>query len=627
MTTTAEHVLIDHSLLLRDPDIVRRIHRKKGLPFVTYAALEELITRAKGNNQPDSGASLLNYFSNKNSRFHEKLPKGLVLKPGDLLAEFAFEGQSIFAIKRSAPLSTPQRAPLCVELSSHYDLLLLTDNKNLFPYCKALNVRAQLWTGPASPKKIMPFELPATPTTRPDSPIQITNVPREGHALISSSGRHIRLGKAISSGGEGSIYALPGGREVCKIYHAEKLTIRRQQKIELMVTRQIVEQGICWPTESVRNIEGQFVGYVMPMANGRTLQSSAFGKPMLAKAFPSWTRKDLVNIGIAFLKQVHYLHSLNIIIGDINPMNLLVTQESTRIWMVDTDSFQIEGFPCEVGTPNYTAPELQGQNYAVFLRTKDHELFAVATMLFMILLPGKPPYAQQGGGSQEENIKNRNFPYRYKKNSGKGKTSVTPKGAWQNIWSHLPYTLKQAFGNTFEDNQRTQIDKWLEQLNLYATALDQNKSSNALFPDAFHISDPVETICGSCKKTYIESKKWVLTRKSTRCSQCQRRANVEEMARESQKEIERAQQRPPPPTITIAAPQHTKPTQPRAIQTIAPPIPRNPPSVSPAKVVIRQPQRHVTSPRPEPKKTIAKKPDSAKSVLFRLLNLLLKRFL
>ncbi|RML94152.1 hypothetical protein APX70_07765, partial [Pseudomonas syringae pv. maculicola] len=64
--------------------------------------------------------------------------------------------------------------------------------------------------------------------------------------------------------------------------------------------------------------------------------------------------------------------------------NLLVTQDSTKLWMVDTDSFQIEGFPCPVGTVNFTAPEIQGVNYGTFMRTKEHELFAVATMLFMI---------------------------------------------------------------------------------------------------------------------------------------------------------------------------------------------------------------------------------------------------
>ena len=96
-------------------------------------------------------------------------------------------------------------------------------------------------------------------------------------------------------------------------------------------------------------------------------------------------------------------------------MNLLVTEDSTNIWMVDTDSFQIENFPCPVGTVNFTAPEIQGRKYPEFLRSKEHELFAVATMLFMLLHPGKPPYSQQGGGSPSDNIKAMDFPYRFRK--------------------------------------------------------------------------------------------------------------------------------------------------------------------------------------------------------------------
>ena len=38
-----------------------------------------------------------------------------------------------------------------------------------------------------------------------------------------------------------------------------------------------------------------------------------------------------------------------------------------------------------------------------------NENFAVATLLFMIMLPGKPPYSQQGGEDPVSNIMKMNF--------------------------------------------------------------------------------------------------------------------------------------------------------------------------------------------------------------------------
>lgn len=92
------------------------------------------------------------------------------------------------------------------------------------------------------------------------------------------------------------------------------------------------------------------------------------------------------------MKKVDYLHERNIILGDINPANILVVSPK-EVYFVDTDSYQIENFPCPVGTDNFTAREIQGKNYAEFLHMMGNEYFALATLLFMIIVPGKPPYS------------------------------------------------------------------------------------------------------------------------------------------------------------------------------------------------------------------------------------------
>ena len=302
----------------------------------------------------------------------------------------------------------------------------------------------------------------------------------------------------------------------------------------------------------INNATGEFIGYIMPRAYGQTMQSTMFVKPKLEKTFPNWTRRDLVNIAGTFVDHVTFLHQHNIIIGDINPMNLLVTEKSEEVWIVDTDSFQIEGFPCPVGTVNFTPADIQGRNYAEFLRTVDHELFAVATMIFMILFPGKPPYSQQGGGSPAENIKSRNFPYRFYKEAGQSSPEVSgkdaPQGTWQYIWAHLPNSIREAFFNTFREDRRTSVDEWVSLLINYRDRLDRGSASNEMFPLGFLVRDPVQLPCAKCSKPFIASQRYVdkmsAEGKSVWCPECANRVRVEKLARQSQRTTEQVTGKP-----------------------------------------------------------------------------------
>jgi serine/threonine protein kinase len=356
-----------------------------------------------------------------------------------------------------------------------------------------------------------------------------------------SGGHEFHLGALISAGGEGSIYETPLAGQVCKIYHRNRLTSLKKRKIELMVSRRIDRPGICWPTEVVTDRTGEFVGYLMPRAAGTTIQKAMFVKPVLEKTFPNWRRRDLVNVAGTFVDHISYLHSLNIIVGDINPLNLLVTEDSTRLWMVDTDSFQIENFPCPVGTINFTPPEIQGRNYAEFLRTKDHELFAVATMIFMILFPGKPPYSQQGGGTPADNIKSRNFPYRFSTRPDNDNPEISgksaPRGSWQFIWSNTPRRIRQAFFSTFHEDKRTSVEEWVDLLIDYRERLNLGQFTNDLFPDNFRILDPIQVSCARCSVSFVASNAWVekmrLEGKQLWCPSCANRFRLERLAAKS----------------------------------------------------------------------------------------------
>jgi serine/threonine protein kinase len=241
-----------------------------------------------------------------------------------------------------------------------------------------------------------------------------------------------------------------------------------------MVKKNISYSGICWPERVVYDENGKFAGYIMPEAAGVEMAKSLFKtKKIIEKRFGNWDRRNLVNLALTILEKINYLHKHNTIIGDINARNILIKSDK-EVYFVDTDSYQMDEFKCPVGTINFTAPEIQGKDYKTFFRTFEHEYFAVATLIFMIFLPGKPPYAYQGGGNQQENIKNKNFSYPVDDHIN----WRAPKGVWEFMWNDLPYDVKKAFYNTFKLDRRLSAEQWIKVLSEYKREMDENEDSS-----------------------------------------------------------------------------------------------------------------------------------------------------
>ncbi len=345
--------------------------------------------------------------------------------------------------------------------------------------------------------------------------LPVSKIPTTGDSVTATRNgktKPLRLLDELGRGGEGSVYKtnIPG--YVAKIYNPEKITRLRYKKLELMLTKNIDCEGVCFPLAMILNQRNEFVGYLMRTASGRDLGKSVFMPMLLKKYFPRWNKIDTVQLCVTLLKKLKYLHDRNIILGDINPYNILVVSPK-EVYFVDTDSYQVEGFICPVGMPLFTAPELQNQK-EYGLRTLGNENFAVATLLFMIMHPGKPPYAMQDGIGIKENIISGEFSYPF----GERKTGKVPKGPWRFCWSHLTYQLKSTFyetfwrnGNLHSEKKRPSTGYWLRLFETYLESLKSGKMSEwdeealLIFPTRFK-KDRNKTYakCKLCGKEYDE---------------------------------------------------------------------------------------------------------------------------
>lgn len=356
-------------------------------------------------------------------------------------------------------------------------------------------------------RQVEPFD-PRAKFKGADQLIAVGEIPSLGDKVqfeSPSSSGYVTLDELLGEGGEGSAFAVSGDR-VVKVFDRDHLTRHRQAKIDLLVSRELHSDGICIPEAVVKNGQGEFVGYMMPRARGNEFRVIMNPRRFL-KAFPGWSKGDLVEVCISFLEKIAYLHSLNVIVGDINPKNVVVDTDK-HVWLIDADSWQIDGYPCPVGTPMFTAASALGRPYSDSLRTTEEELFAVATMLFMVLITGQFPYARTGSdGDPARLIREANFAFQVGERSNRDQ----PEGNWKYMWSHMPRDLKEMFWHTFHrDGDRyatpPTANEWLRAFRQYRWWLTSDKNfdpmSNDVYPFRFKAFRPDTPVleCPQCHR-------------------------------------------------------------------------------------------------------------------------------
>lgn len=382
------------------------------------------------------------------------------------------------------------------QLNSVHGKQVAVSRINRYGYLSRFLTPEQRGSSSASNSAAGPFFPGAPLVEEREERLVVEQIPGQGD-LVQAGGTTLVLGEMLAQGGEGTIYDLGDGT-VAKIFRAERLTMGRRDKLALMTSKPLAISGVCWPKELLWSSNGCFVGYRMERAQGIELQKCAFTRQALEHYFPAWEKKDMVQLCTTILEKISSLHRCGILLGDINPRNILVVS-STEVWLVDCDSYQVGGYPCPVGTVRFTAPEIQQHRFTSFLRTPGNENFAVATLLFMLMLPGKSPYAQQGGDDLGEAIREMNFPYP----CGENRREHTPAGAWRFLWSHLPRYLKEDFYETFQrggaystEQTRLTAEQWLFAFRYYLKLLEENKlqqqdpQSGLLFPNRWKNTDP-----------------------------------------------------------------------------------------------------------------------------------------
>lgn len=230
----------------------------------------------------------------------------------------------------------------------------------------------------------------------------------------TDAGVSVRLGQELGRGGEGAILEVEGTPSACAKIYSKKLSGEYHHKLVRMVDNPPSDpaydsskhRSIAWPEVLLYADKRRqdLAGFTMPKIDGKLFKKAlSFIDPgdRLKNFQGALTWRHLFTSGYNIASAVAAIHKRSYCIGDFNESNVLIAP-TALITLLDCDSFQVADpqrgttYRCPVGKPEYTAPELQGKSFRDHDRTVATDSFALAVMLFQLMMEGTHPYQAKG---------------------------------------------------------------------------------------------------------------------------------------------------------------------------------------------------------------------------------------
>ena len=177
---------------------------------------------------------------------------------------------------------------------------------------------------------------------------------------IYLNGRRHNLDQSqlIQAGGEGMVFRL--GSTAIKLYHTPNPAhIAKLRHLWDSGLGASLPTAVYTPTTPITDQHNQIIGFQMPL-----LPDGA--QPLKKLANPIFCQKQAIEPQhlIPLFRNIHHtldqLHRNHVIVGDLNDLNLVITQSPptlTSAW-IDVDSYQFGGFPCPVAMVPFLDPTL-----------------------------------------------------------------------------------------------------------------------------------------------------------------------------------------------------------------------------------------------------------------------------
>lgn len=291
-------------------------------------------------------------------------------------------------------------------------------------------------------------------------------------AEIFVNGTRYVTSALVGRGGEGSVFAIQGrDGHLVKIYDAS-LRSSREPKVRAIVGSNLAGRTslVAYPRELALDRNGAFVGFLMRAISGHRPLHELYSPKSRKQHFPEVDFRFLIRAALNLCKAIGQVHKQGCVIGDLNHSGVLISPQAT-VALIDADSFQIANgkttFPCLVGVPEYTPPELQSQNLSGIIRTHDHDAFGLAVAIFHLLFLGRHPYAGRSASNDNDSLSDCIAKHRFAYSiSRRHQTRATPPPGALTLTDFPPYiadSFELAFG--VDPTKRPDSSHWVRALN------------------------------------------------------------------------------------------------------------------------------------------------------------------
>lgn len=321
-----------------------------------------------------------------------------------------------------------------------------------------------------------------------------------GDSLVTDDKETVTLTSLISTGAEGLVFCTNNEDYVAKVYHRGGITPLRWYKLMKMRALGLDAQNICWPVKLLYSKDKTPVGYLMRKASGHTISRAFDGPDAMEKYFPNWTRLDVVESALSFLRIMDYLHLHGVLAGDIQLKNAMI--DDSGVHLIDNDSVQYQDLPCPVGTEEFTRPELWDKSFVSFLRRPQDEDYSISILVFSMLFCGQHPYAQRNGlETLRDEMDAMSFPYTV----DNSEDERIPVGGYDKIWNALTPELKDMFVRAFAKGEIFECAEWTFAIEAYRDQLKnrafEDEEVYRVFP--YRVEEKKEVSKRSMAKTVI----------------------------------------------------------------------------------------------------------------------------
>lgn len=262
-------------------------------------------------------------------------------------------------------------------------------------------------------------------------------------------------------GSYGRIYESCAFKEkYIKIYHGQAMVGAQREKLRLLqgLARCFDPLNIAMPELLLEpnlplSREGAIIGYVM-----RRFEGSALRDFILM----GWKGHHLETIFRRILLLLLELHNLHIIVNDLSKNNILIDGED-RVFIVDSDSFQLLNYPGGALTEIYRHPEISSQHFLDTLRDPRHECFAFAVLAFQCLFYSNPLQLRQENDLKETESSWTNTSFPLDLQTGRGSRANRQILA---LWEQQPEEIRRIFSDEFHFREDRSLGAWIRALEL-----------------------------------------------------------------------------------------------------------------------------------------------------------------